>query len=166
MRWDELLPDPEMAHALDAADRNGPRKKAPSGDQDAKRDWSNRFADVCTQMVADALRRSTKLGKFDIRPRKDGSGKEALTFVAPARRRRWVSLLPLSRLGSKWAFRRKVSAFRSIRTISPAEPTNSWTRSERSTGLGGPANPLGCHNWRRHRRLRDSLRMCTRTSSS
>ena len=88
MRWRELSPDPEMVHALDAADRGGKRATALSGDQKAKRNWSNRFADACAQMVADALRRNEKLGKFDIRPRKDGTGKEALTFVAPGKTKR------------------------------------------------------------------------------
>jgi hypothetical protein len=71
-----------MVGALDAADQGGARAEALVGDQQLKKNWSNRFADACAQMVADALRRNGHLGRFEIRPRADGSGREALTFVA------------------------------------------------------------------------------------
>lgn len=82
MRWEELDADAAMVAALDAADAGGTRAAALAGEQQAKKNWSNRFADACAQMVADALRRNARLSKFAIRPRADGSGKEALTFVA------------------------------------------------------------------------------------
>lgn len=88
VRWEQLEPDQAMVAALDEADARGMRGQALTGGQQAKKNWSNRFADACAQMVADALRRHPRLVKFDIRPREDGSGKEALTFVAAGKKKR------------------------------------------------------------------------------
>lgn len=88
MRWEDMKPDTVMVTALDAADRGGTRAAALDGDQSARKNWSNRFADACAQMVADAVRTNRALKKFDVRPRADGSGKEALTFVAAGKRKR------------------------------------------------------------------------------
>lgn len=88
VRWEDLEPDPAMVRALDVADASGTRAKALEGDQSAKKNWSNRFADACAQMVADGVRGNRKLAKFDVRPNADGSGKEALTFVAAGKKKR------------------------------------------------------------------------------
>lgn len=88
MRWEDLEPDPTLIRALDTADADGARADALDGGQNGKKNWSNRFADASAQMVADALRANRKLSKFDIRPNADGSGKEALTFVAAGKKKR------------------------------------------------------------------------------
>lgn len=82
-KWEDLDPDAAMLAALDAA---GPRPL--DGDRADKNNWSNRFADACAQMVADAVRRHATFRRFEVRPNADGSGKEALTFVAGAKRKR------------------------------------------------------------------------------
>ena len=88
VRWEELKPDEGMVQGLDVADAGGSRPDALAGDQSARKNWSNRFADACAQMVADAVRHNRTLSKFDVRPNADGSGKEALTFVAAGKRKR------------------------------------------------------------------------------
>lgn len=88
MRWKNLEPDPGMVSALDYADREVRHADALHGDQNTKKNWSNRFADGCAQIVADALRRNGRVQRFEIRPRADGTGREALTFVAPGRKKR------------------------------------------------------------------------------
>lgn len=86
--WSDLMPDDGMLAALDAADGGGTRLSAHGADQTAKKNWSNRFADSCAQMVADALRRQKLLNNYEIRPRADGSGKEALTFIAAGKKKK------------------------------------------------------------------------------
>ena len=88
MPWADLEPDQAMLAALDAADRGGTRAAAHGGGQQPKKNWSNRFADACAQMVADAARRNAYLCTFEIRPNADGTGREALTFVAAGRKKR------------------------------------------------------------------------------
>jgi hypothetical protein len=88
MRWSDLIPDEGMVAALDAADRGGSRAAAHEADQTAKKNWSNRLADSCAQMVANALRHQKLLNKYEIRPREDGSGREALTFIAAGKKKR------------------------------------------------------------------------------
>jgi hypothetical protein len=88
VRWEDLKPDESMIEALDVADAGGRRRGALAGDQSARKNWSNRFADACAQMVADAVRANRTLSKFDVRPNADGSGREALTFIAAGKRKR------------------------------------------------------------------------------
>lgn len=87
MRWSELSPDPELVAALDYADEAMSRSQALIGDQNEKKNWSKRFADGCARAVANALRRNSRLSKFEIRPNADGSGCEALTFIAPGKKK-------------------------------------------------------------------------------
>lgn len=78
-----------MLAALDAADSVQSYEQAlRSEDHNHKRNWSNRFADGCAQIVADAVRAHPAFGKFEVRPNPDGSGKEALTFVAAKQTKR------------------------------------------------------------------------------
>lgn len=72
MRWTDLLPEPGIVEALDLA---GTRPE--SGDQNAKRRWSENFANGCALAVAAALRR-TSLGSKRILPESLG-GTEPLT---------------------------------------------------------------------------------------
>lgn len=88
MLWYDLDPDPRLVRALDEADAGGTRTSALLGGQDAKKLWSNRFADACAQMVADAVRVNPALRRFEIRPKSDGSGREALTFIAAGKKKR------------------------------------------------------------------------------
>lgn len=82
-RWSELEPDSAMLKALVSADSGGTRQAAISSKSSSDRSqWSNRFADSCAVMVADALRQNGHFNQFEIRPNADGSGKESLTFVA------------------------------------------------------------------------------------
>lgn len=82
MRWSDLEPDAGMLRALNQADAVVTRREAVEGRREPKHKWANAFADACAQMIADELRRHPRLGKFEIRPRADGTGKEARTFVA------------------------------------------------------------------------------------
>jgi hypothetical protein len=82
-RWEDLKPDRAMLAALDAA---GPRPI--NGDRADKNNWSNRFADQCAQIVADAVRKHTVFRRFEVRPNAQGKGKEALTFVAGGKRKK------------------------------------------------------------------------------
>ncbi len=94
VKWADLEPDPGMLAALDCADGVGDHAAAgfeaysDCSDQNAKKNWSNRFADACAVMVADELRRHPRLGRFEVRPYSDGSGTEALTFVAAGKTKR------------------------------------------------------------------------------
>lgn len=81
-RWEDLEPDPEMLMALDGA---GVRPLTSS--RSDKNNWSNRFADHCAQMVANAVRRDQIFKKYEVRPNADGSGKEALTVVGNTSKR-------------------------------------------------------------------------------
>lgn len=88
VRWEDLNPDPNMVAALDAAEADQPRPESLEGDRADKNNWSNRFADACAIMVADAVRAHSTFQRFEVRPNADGSGKEALTFVAAGKRKR------------------------------------------------------------------------------
>src|SRR5690606_37428766 len=52
--------------------------------QTAKKNWSNRFADRCATMVADALRRQKGLTKLEVYPKTTG---EKVEFVTAAQSR-------------------------------------------------------------------------------
>lgn len=88
MRWEELEPDPAMALALGNTDEGGSRVEALDGNRELRHGWSNRFADECAQMIADALRRNSHFRRFELRPHADRTGREALTFVAAGRKKR------------------------------------------------------------------------------
>lgn len=87
MRWDDLEPDLAFVRALDRADAGGSRADALGAARAHKNNWSNRFADACAVMVADAARRHPTFGRFVIRPAEGGPA-EPLTFVAGDREKK------------------------------------------------------------------------------
>jgi len=74
MRWSDLSPELRILAALDHA---GVRPEV--GDQNAKRRWSEKFADGCAVAFADELRRSPQFATRHIRPVDLASGTEPLT---------------------------------------------------------------------------------------
>lgn len=73
-RWNELRPEARMVRALDAADARGARSKLIAcDDAPAKNNWSNRFADACAKMVADAVRAHRFSKDLTVLPDPDGS---------------------------------------------------------------------------------------------
>ncbi len=75
-KWKDLEPDEGMLWALDQA---GERPETGSS---LKRNWGSRFADACAVLVANALRAQPTVGRLEIRPLADGTGRESLTGVA------------------------------------------------------------------------------------
>lgn len=75
MQWVDLAPDEAMVQALDAS-----KPRPPDTDpRPEKNKWSNRFADQCAIMLANQLRARKTFGKLEVRPNKDGSGRESVT---------------------------------------------------------------------------------------
>ena len=83
MRWRDLALDPAILAALEHA---GPRPE--DGDQNAKRRWSERFADACAVACAEALRRSDLPEDMRILPRALGEGTEPLTPLGSGQSKR------------------------------------------------------------------------------
>ncbi len=73
-KWADLVPEPEIVAALAHA---GNRPEA--GDQNKKRNWSERFANGCAIAVASALRKSKELKSRKVRPQSLEEGTEPLT---------------------------------------------------------------------------------------
>lgn len=73
MRWSDLEPDPALVRALAHA---GVRPL--DGHQDAKRRWSERFADACAVAFGQELQKSTKLRGRSVAPVEIGQGTESL----------------------------------------------------------------------------------------
>lgn len=73
MRWSDLVPEPSIVAALDHAGQ-----KDDSGSQNAKRHWSERFANGCAIAVANEFRRSALKAKR-ILPETLEGGTEPLT---------------------------------------------------------------------------------------
>lgn len=71
--WRALKPDPSIVVAIQHA---GPRPE--DGNQDAKRHWSESFADACAVAIADELRKSKILQKKTISPEAIGKKTEKL----------------------------------------------------------------------------------------
>ena len=87
-RWSELEPDNGLLRALIAADEAGTRSEAlASADQGKKRNWSNRFADVCARMVADEILRHKTFSGLDVRPNEDTKA-EPITFLVGGKRKK------------------------------------------------------------------------------
>jgi hypothetical protein len=82
-RWRDLEPDAGILAALEHA---GPRP-APYAGQNAKRRWSERFADGCAVAFAAAFRRTPLVGKT-IRPMSVEDGAEPLIPLGGATRKR------------------------------------------------------------------------------
>lgn len=74
-RWSELSPEPAL---LDALAHAGPRP-SDDGTQNAKRAWSERFANGCAIAVASALRATPLSKRNSIRPESLASGTEPVT---------------------------------------------------------------------------------------
>jgi hypothetical protein len=73
MRWSDLEPDESIVRALQHA---GPQPLG--GTQDAKRRWSERFADACAVAFARLLSQSPRLKSKTIAPLDIGQGTESL----------------------------------------------------------------------------------------
>lgn len=85
MAWWDVPPEPSFVRCLDAAD--GDPKAGPWGQlgtQPRKNRWGNVFADACAVMVAREVRTRSCFKNYEVRPRDDGSGTEALTGVGGA----------------------------------------------------------------------------------
>ena len=76
MRWADLEPVPEFVNVLDRVEEQAVQASSVS-----KRKWGKAFADQCAVMVANAVRQCPEFTKYEIRPKADGSGTEALTGV-------------------------------------------------------------------------------------
>lgn len=73
--WSEVDPDAAMLAALDFADATERRAALiEDGDIHGKRNWSNRFADACARMVADAVAQHRFTKDLTVRPDGSGSG--------------------------------------------------------------------------------------------
>lgn len=74
MAWSDLKPEAGILAALDHA---GSRPE--SGDQNAKRAWSEKFADGCAIAIADHLRQHRELAGRTVKPVALATGTEPLT---------------------------------------------------------------------------------------
>jgi hypothetical protein len=75
MRWTDLNPEQGILDALDHAGERPP----PTGSQNAKRDWSARFANACAVAIAAQFRTHSELRKKTVKPLSLASGTEPLT---------------------------------------------------------------------------------------
>ena len=95
MGWADLSPDPALVAALDAA---GSREVG--GNREAKKRWSERFADACAVMVANAMRRNEYFDRLQVRPDARGDGRESFTPLGHGQGKRIdvVAFTPLAGL--------------------------------------------------------------------
>lgn len=77
-KWASLKPDPLMLAALEASAPRPPDIGEPGLQQD-KKNWSNRFADECAKMMAEAIRRQLGSSKLSVFPTPQGHKVEFVT---------------------------------------------------------------------------------------
>src|SRR5688500_5587707 len=75
MAWTDLKAESGLVAALDHAGERPPQ----SGSQNAKRDWSARFADACAVAIAAQFRTHKELRKKTVKPVSIEAGTEPLT---------------------------------------------------------------------------------------
>jgi hypothetical protein len=84
MRWTDLDPEPDFLAALDHAGA-----RPDGGNQNQKRDWSDRFADGCAVAIAREVRRYRGLPKRKrVLPESLGTGTEPLTPLGATTKKR------------------------------------------------------------------------------
>jgi hypothetical protein len=102
-RWAQLTPDPRLRQALAEADEGFSYADAvASGNVDAKRNWSNRFADSSARFLSSVVRQALSdqgaAGDLEVYPAAKGGAAERTVILGEGSRKR-IDVAVIHRLG-------------------------------------------------------------------